>query len=174
MRRGTVLLALILILVGVYALLVELDLGVPSLDRLWPIFPFACGIVLLGNYLRAGRRNHTPVFWGTALALASLFFFLITLGDQNYTVLQTWWPVFVVIAGISFLALWLAQGLQDWGALFLAIVGLVFGGVALAVNLQFLGPNTAQELRRLWPALLILVGLVLLMRGLLGSRKARQ
>ncbi|HIE38614.1 MAG TPA: hypothetical protein EYH30_02720 [Anaerolineales bacterium] len=174
MRKGTVLLALILILAGVYFLLVELDLGVPSLDRLWPLFPFAGGVAALGNYLRTGRQEHGSVFWGTALVLTGLFFFLISLGDQDYTVLQTWWPVFIVIAGISFLALWLAQGLRDWGALFLSIVALLFGGVALAVNLQILGPNTAQELRRLWPALLVLVGLVLLMRGLLGRRPSRQ
>jgi len=172
MQRGIVLLALILILVGVYSLLVELELGVPGLDRLWPVLPFAFGIATLVNYLRSDRHDPGRVFWGTGLILASLFFFLIALGDQDYSVLETWWPVFVIIGGISFLALWLAQGLQDWGVLFLSIVGLILGSVALAVNIQIFGPDTAQELGHLWPAIIILIGLVLLLRGALGRRGA--
>ncbi len=173
MRRGTVLLALVLILLGTYALLPELGLTVPSIDRLWPVLPFGGGIALLWNYLRKGRRDHGDVFWGTGLTLMGLFLFLVTLGEQDYSVLHIWWPVFVAIAGISFLALWLADGAKDRGVLFLAIVGLAFGGTALAINLQLLGPNTAHELSHLWPALLILAGLILLLRGLLGGKKAK-
>jgi len=170
-HRRAIFVALILILVGTYFLLNGLNLGVPSLDRVWPVLPFAGGVAFLGNYLAKRRQEHGLVFWGTGLTLTGLFFFLIALGDQNYAVLETWWPVFVLIGGISFLALWLAQRLRDWGALFLAIVGLVFGGVALAVNFQLLGPDTKQELSRLWPALLILVGLLLLMREVLSRKR---
>jgi len=166
MRKATVLLALLLILIGLYFLLVQLQLGVPTVDRIWPVFPLGWGIASLVSYLRSEHKNESRVFWGTGLTLSSLFLFLITMGDQDYSVLRVWWPVFVAIAGISFLALWLAEGLQDWGVLLLAIVGLIFGGVALAVNLQVLGPNTARELGRLWPALLILVGALLLLREL--------
>ncbi len=174
MRKGTILLALVLILAGIYALLPELGLSVPSLDRLWPIFPFGGGIALLWSYIRGGRQDHGNVFWGTGLTLSGLFLFLITLGRQDYTVLHIWWPVFVAIAGISFLALWLSEGLKDRGALFLAVVGLASGATALAINLQLLGPDTARELGHLWPALLILVGLVLLIHGLQGKPKPRQ
>lgn len=164
MRRSTVFLAFVLIAVGCYFLLVQLQLDIPTLDQIWPAFPLAWGFTSLITYFRSGRKGDARIFWGTALVLSSLFLFLISFGDQDYSVLEIWWPVFVAIAGISFLALWLAQGLQDWGNLFLAIVGLIFGGVAMAVNLQLLGPNTAQELSRLWPALLILVGALLLLR----------
>ncbi len=166
MRKTTVFLALVLIVVGFYFLLVQLQLGLPTLDRIWPVFPLAWGIASLIIYFRSDRTGESRVFWGTALVLSSLFLFLISMGDQDYSVLRTWWPVFVAIAGIAFLALWLAQGLRDWGVLFLAIFGLIFGTVALAVNLQLLGPNTAEELGRLWPALLILVGALLLLREL--------
>jgi hypothetical protein len=173
MHKKMTFLALTLIVVGAYSLLHQLDVGVPGLDRVWPVFPFAGGIALLGSYLTSRRQEHGLVFWGAALALSGLFLFLITLGDQDYALLETGWPVFVVIVGISFLALWLAQGLRDRGVLFLAIVGLIFGGVALAVNLQLLGPNTARELSRLWPALLILVGLLLLLRGAMAKRRLK-
>ncbi|HHS97102.1 MAG TPA: hypothetical protein ENK08_04275 [Chloroflexi bacterium] len=166
MRRTTVFLALVLIVLGFYFLLVQLQLGLPTLDRIWPVFPLAWGITSFVAYFRDARRVETRVFWGTSLVLSSLFLFLISMGDQDYSVLRTWWPIFVAIAGIAFLALWLAQGLRDWGILFLALCGLIFGGVALAVNLQLLGPDTAEELGRLWPALLILVGALLLLREL--------
>ncbi len=166
MRRGTVLLALVLITVGIYSLLAQYNIDIPSWDRIWPVLPFAGGLAMLINYMRGPRRDHSRVFWGTALTLSGLFFFLITLRDRDYSVLETWWPVFVVVAGISFLALWLSAGLRDSSSLFLAIVGMLFGGAALAVNLQ---PGIAPQLVQLWPALVIIVGLLLLVRGVLSK-----
>jgi ABC-type multidrug transport system permease subunit len=49
-------------------------------------------------------------------------------------------------------------------------VALVVGGAGLAVTLQLLGPQTRELLPRLWPVLLILVGLMALLRALLGRR----
>ncbi|MGD1992860.1 MAG: hypothetical protein PVI59_06670 [Anaerolineae bacterium] len=174
MRREIILLALVLILTGVYFLLIGLEMNVPTLDRMWPVFPFVGGMVLLSNYVRSNRESPGAIFWGSYLTLSSLFFFLISLGDRDYTILGEWWPVFLFVAGISFLALWLAQQLQDWGVLFLALVGMIGGSVALAINLQALGPNTVHELNNLSPALLILVGLVLLLRNALSKRSASE
>jgi hypothetical protein len=170
MPKGVILLALILILVGTYSLLIQFEVAVPGLDQLWPIFPFVGGLFLLGNYLRGERREHSQVLWGTASMLSGLFFFLITLSDQDYSVLQIWWPVFVAIGGISFLSHWLAQGLRDWGSLFLAVVGLVFSGAALTINLR---PELAPGLIDLWPVGLILIGLMLLARGIFTTRQAQ-
>ncbi len=174
MRKGTVLLGLILILVGIYSLMGVLYDQLPGLDRLWPVAVIAGGITLLAAYSRAPQRETARVFWGVALTLSGLFLFLITMTDQNYAVLQTWWPAFVAIAGISFLALWIAEGFRDWGVLFLAIVSLIFGGVYIAVNLRLFGPNTVQEIGRLWPALLMIAGLILLLRGTLGGKRTEK
>lgn len=170
MRKGTILLALFLILIGVYALLVEFVPQAPSLEQLWPVLLIAGGVTLVVSYFRHHGEEHPRVFWGIFLTLSGLFLSLISLTDQNYAVLTTWWPAFVLIAGVSFLALWLAEGVREWGTLFLALVSLVFGGTYLAVNLQLLGPGTATEIRRLWPVLLILAGLVLFVRGVLGKK----
>jgi hypothetical protein len=140
------------------------------MDRMWPVFPFVGGMVLLANFFEDKRRRPGLIFWGANLALSSTFFFLISLGDQDYRVLGVWWPVFLIVAGISFLALWLAQPQRDWGVLFLSVVGMVSGGVVLAANLQLLGARTAEELKNLSPALLILVGLVLLLRLVWAQR----
>jgi hypothetical protein len=171
MRRETVLLALVLILVGVYFLLIRLDMGVPELDRLWPVFPLVGGMVLLVSYSQEDRKNPTTVFWGTSLALGSIFFFLITLGDQDYTILAVTWPVFVALVGISFLAFWLVQQPRDWSTLFLAIVALLFGGIALAFNLN---PDFVPHFMNLWPAFLILVGLILLLKTIVSKRETEQ
>ncbi len=140
--REPVLLGLILILVGTYSLLGVLYSQLPGLG------PPVAGRRDRGRDYPPGRvlpnpqRETSRVFWGVALTLSGLFLLLITLTDRNYAVLQTWWPAFVAIAGISFLALWIAEGFRDWSVLFLAIVSLIFGGVSIAVNLHLFGPNT--------------------------------
>lgn len=171
MRKGTVLLGLTLILIGLYSLLGAFYPQLPGLDRLWPVAVIAGGITLLFAYVRTPQREVARVFWGVALTLSGLLLLLVTLTDRNYAVLQTWWPAFVVVAGIAFLAQWIADGFRDWGVLFLSIVSLIFGGVSIAVNLHLFGPRTLQEISRLWPALVIAVGLILVLRGTLGGKR---
>lgn len=173
MRKGTLLLGLVLILIGVYSLLEVFSPGVPRLERLWPVALIAGGITLLISYFRPPREDPARVFWGVALTLSGFIFLLITLTGENYAILRKWWPAFIIILGISFLSLWLAEGLRDWGALFLAMVSLAFGGVYMAVNLRIFGPHTAAEIGRLWPAILIFVGLILVLRGTLGRKREK-
>lgn len=169
MRRGSVFLALVLIVLGAYLLLQQLDIGIPDWDVIWPVFPLAAGLALLYRYL-SSRRDPGLVFVGTAATLVGLAFFFITLGPLQYEDLGVWWPAFVIIGGVAFLAQWAATGFLDRHALFLAAVALVVGAAGLAVTLQFLGPQTRELLPQLWPAFLILVGLMMLLRALVGRR----
>ncbi|MFQ6100405.1 MAG: hypothetical protein ACE5OS_04130 [Anaerolineae bacterium] len=170
MRKGTVVLALFLILLGIYLLLQQAGIDIPGWDAIWPVFPFAGGLVLLGSYLFGERRDPGQVFLGTAAMLVGLAFFFITLGPLEYRDLETWWPVFVLIGSVAFLAQWAAARFRDWGALFLALVAFVVGGAGLAMTLKLLGPETRELLPNLWPILLILLGLMVLLRALLGKR----
>jgi hypothetical protein len=170
MRRGAVILALVLILLGVYLLLAELNVGLPGWDVIWPVIPFAGGLAFLGSFVFGQRHDPGQVFVGTAATLVGLVFFFVTLGPLSYRDLTTWWPVFVLVGSAAFLAQWVATGFRDWGAFFLALVALVVGGAGLAVTLQFLGPQTVELLPRLWPALLILLGLMVFLRALIGRR----
>lgn len=170
MRKRTVIPALALILLGIYLLLNELSIGIPGWDVIWPVFPLAGGLTFLGGYIFGQRRDPGQVFVGTAATLVGLAFFFITLGPLEYHDLDTWWPVFVLIGSVAFLAQWAAARFRDWGALFLALVALVIGGAGLAVTLELLGPQTRELLPRLWPVLLILVGLMVLLRALPGKR----
>jgi hypothetical protein len=169
-HRGSAILALFLILLGVYLLLGELGIGIPGWDVIWPVFPFAGGLAFLGSYVFGRRRDPGQVFVGTAALLVGLVFFFVTLGPLEYRDLGTWWPVFVLIGSVAFLAQWAAARFRDWGALFLALVALVAGGAGLAVTLQLLGPQTLELLPRLWPVLLVLLGLMVLLRALFGRR----
>jgi hypothetical protein len=170
MRRGAVIPALVLILLGIYLLLAELNVGLPGWDVIWPAIPFAGGLAFLGSFVFGQRRDPGQVFIGTAATLVGLVFFFVTLGPLSYRDLGAWWPVFVLVGSAAFLAQWVAAGFRDWGALFLALVALVVGGAGLAVTLQLLGPQTVELLPRLWPALLILLGLMVFLRALIGRR----
>ncbi len=170
MKKGTIIPALILILLGVYFLLGELGISIPGWDIIWPVFPLAGGLAFLGGYVFGSRHDPGMVFVGTSATLVGLMFFFITLGPLEYRDLGTWWPVFVLIGGVAFLAQWVAACFRDWGALFLALVALAVGGAGLAVTLQLLGPETSRLLPNLWPVILILVGLMMLLRALFGKR----
>jgi len=170
MRKGSIIGALFLIVLGAYLLLGEMGIAIPSWEVIWPVFVFAGGLAFLANYLLGGRRDPGHVFLGVAAMLVGIVFFFVTFGPLEYGDLRTWWPVFVLIGGVAFLCQWIAAGFRDWGALFLGLVALVVGGVGLAITLQWLGPQTAQLLPQLWPLLVVLVGLMLLLRGLFGKR----
>ncbi|HEY74416.1 MAG TPA: hypothetical protein G4N99_14250 [Thermoflexia bacterium] len=170
MRKGTIVPALFLILLGVYLLLKELGIGIPGWDIIWPVFPLAGGLASLGNYVFGKRRDPDQVFFGVAATLVGLAFFFITLGPLAYEDLRTWWPIFVLIGSVAFLAQWMAARFRDWGALFMAFVAFVVGGAGLAITLQLLAPETRALLPKLWPVLLILGGLMVFLRGLFGRR----
>ena len=171
MRKGAVVPGLALILLGVYLLLNALNIGIPGWDVIWPAFPLAAGLAFLGNFIFGPRRDPGLAFVGTVATLVGLAFFFVTLGPLEYRDLGTWWPVFVLIGGAGFLAQWAAARFRDWGALFLALVAFVVGGAGLAIMLQLLGPQTRELLPKMWPVLLILGGLMVLLRSLLGKRQ---
>lgn len=172
MRKRRIILALFLILLGVYFLLQELGASFPGWDQVWPAFLFAGGLASLIEHFSGQRGNPERVFFGIAATLVGLAFLVITIGPLTYSDLETWWPVFVVIGGLAFLGQWLAAGLRDWNALFLALTALLGGVAGLAITLEWLGPETRQLLPRLWPVLLIAAGVMALLRGLVGKRSS--
>lgn len=169
-KKGNILLALLLIVLGSYLLVAELGIGLPRWQRVWPVLPIAGGVALLIGHFIDAESDPDRVFFGTATALSGIVFLFVTMGPLTYRSLGTWWPVFPLIGSVAFLAQWAAARFRDWDALFLGLVTLSIGGVALAISFQLLGPNTRQILPKLWPAVLVLAGLMVLLRGLLGRR----
>jgi hypothetical protein len=166
-QKGSLVLAGVLILLGAYLLLNELGASIPGWDVIWPVFPLAGGLALLASHILGWRRDPGRVFLGAAAALVGAAFFLVTLGPLEYADLGAWWPVFILIGGVAFLAQWAAARFHDWSALFLGVVALVIGSAGLIAALELLGPETSQTLPKLWPILLVIVGLMMLLRALL-------
>jgi hypothetical protein len=170
-KKGTVLLALVLIVLGSYLLLSELRAELPGWSHIWPVLPFAGGLALIIEHIANPQGDADRVFLGTAATLVGVVFFFVTLGPLSYRDLESWWPAFVMIGGVAFLAQWAATGLRHWDALFLGLVALSVGGLAFTITFSLLGPSTREILPRFWPVVLILVGLMALLRGLLGRRR---
>jgi hypothetical protein len=169
-NRGAVLFALVLIMLGSYLLLSELNAELPGWRHIWPVFPFSAGLALIIEYIANPPGDPDRVFLGTAATLTSVVFFFVTMGPLAYRDLESWWPVFVLIGGVAFLAQWAAGGFRNWDSLFLGLIGLVVGSGASAITFQLLGPGTREVLPRLWPIVLILAGLMALLRGLVDRR----
>jgi hypothetical protein len=170
MSRKRVALALLLMGLGLFFLLDTFGVSLPDWESMWPVLVIAGGIYMLLDQFFGSGRDPGRVFVGTAAVLVGAVFAAITLGPFTYQDLDTWWPVFLIILGVAFLARWIAGGARRGNALFLGVVALLVGGVAGAINLRLLGPQTQDLLPTLWPALLIAAGLLVLLQGLFSRR----
>jgi hypothetical protein len=169
-RRGAIIPGLVLIALGAWFLASSLGVRLPGLGELWPVFPLGFGLVFLAQYFAGGRRDDGLIFTGVTGALTGAFFLAITLGPLGWGDLGRLWPVFPLIGGVAFLAQWLIKP-SDRGLLVPAGLGLAVGLVALLFTLNLLGDTLAVQVARLWPVLLILLGLGLLVSYLMGGRR---
>lgn len=167
-RRGAIVPAVILILIGVFFLLVNLNvLPQLSITQLWPGIVMLVGLAFWLGFIFG--RDHEPglTFVGTILVSVGAFFFLFTLrvnlpgyGVINWGDQGRLWPAYPTIVGIAFVVLWIANRFHDSGV-------LVPAGILLIVGLAGFGFTLGdvpglRDIVRLWPVLLILLGLAVL------------
>ncbi len=132
-------------------------------DQVWPIFPILGGLAFFIGYAASGFRDGGLVFVGTGAILVGLFFFGFTLGRWEWEEMSRLWPVFPLIGGVAFLALFLAERTaRDVGVLGVSLAALIVGGVGLA----YTHGKVTGDIVKLWPLLLILVGLTALVNAL--------
>jgi hypothetical protein len=177
MKRGTIFLSLVLILVGAWFLAGNLGVRLPGMDAMWPIFPLGAGLLFLGGYL-LNHRDPGLLFVGLAAALIGAFFFLFTLrlplpvaGMQDgvrWSDMDRLWPAFVVIGGLSFIALFLAEPGRPWALFSLGALAVIVGCAAFLFTLNWLPSDMGRRLAQFWPVLLILVGLAALLQAVVG------
>lgn len=122
-RRESAFLGPLLIVVGLLLLLAQA--GFPAFRILWPLFPFAVGVVFLLRYWR-NRDDSSQVFVGVLLILIAGLFLLVLstrlhLGDH--------WPFFILAPGLAFLARYVVDQ-EDRDS-------LLFGGLMVAVGIIF-------------------------------------
>jgi hypothetical protein len=139
-------------------------------DRVWPIFPIAGGLAFFLGYAASGFRDGGLVFVGTGAVLVGVFFFGFSLGRWEWEEMSRLWPVFPLIGGVAFFALFLAErSARDIGVLGVSFAALIVGGVGLAYTHDMV----AGDIIKLWPLLLILVGLATLANALIRGVRRR-
>ena len=169
-RRGSPLAALALILIGAWLLAQNFHVPLPNLGDLWPVLLIVLGLACVLNYLFGGRKDSGLIFIGVILALSGCFFAPFTLGaylpwQLSWADMGHYWPVFFLIIGAAFLTQWLFNVRQR--AWLPAILLLVIGAVALFFTLGLSDNAAVREATRLWPVILIVIGLGLLLGNLI-------
>lgn len=171
-RRGSLVLGIFLMFLGVWFLLGSLGMLLPSLADMWPIFPSGAGAALLFAYL-TGMTKDTGVVWpGTAGFLIGVLFFAITLGPLKWDDMEWLWPFFPLIAGVAFLATWAAGSFKKPGLLVPGGILLATGLVGLGFTLELIQNWFPRLVEIGWPVVLIAVGLYLVAQSIAKGRKS--
>jgi hypothetical protein len=101
------------------------------------------------------RREAAPLF-GVILIIVGIVFLLDELGIMMLGHLETWWPMLLVLLGVSKMAWKRRVGAGGW----LVLVGLWLQ----AVQLSLFGLTFGNS----WPVFLIAVGAILIVQSLFG------
>lgn len=152
-----VLLALMMIVVGLAFFLASLGVLTFSMSKLWPAFPLGLGVGLYGLFFftwLGERKTQGLLPVATVLTILGLSFLYSAHVGWN-----TWryiWPVAPLSLGMGFYSMYL------WGRREHEVLGPA--GVLTAVALlSFLGSTLRFDIGKLWPVILILLGLGLLL-----------
>jgi hypothetical protein len=132
-------------------------------DRVWPLFPLLGGLAFLVGYVASGFHESGFVFVGVLATLLGLFFFGFSLGFWEWANMRRLWPVFPLIGGIAFVALFVAERARDGGTLGVGCAAVIVGVAGLGVTYGYVGAS----IWRLWPLLLIVAGVIALVGALL-------
>lgn len=146
--RSVAILAVVLITAG--AVLSFENMGIiRGASRLWPGFVIILGTGFGVLFFERGKNDLALLWLGTALNLLGLFFFY--LNYTSWTHMATLWPVFLGIAGASFIVLYGSSRARIF--LFLAAALIMLSAVFYLV----FGVSL-----RLWPLSLVAFGVSLL------------
>ena len=129
----------------------------------YPVVILLLGLIFIGRFV--GAHDSGALFPAVTLTLIGVFFVLRNYGLMIYTYPDEYWALLVAILGVGFVAEFFASP-TSWLLLILGLVLVFFGA---AVFGDRIGYWDGEEMLRYWPALLVLVGLVLVLRDLLGQ-----
>ena len=171
-RTRPIIPAIILILVGVWFLLQNLNVPGVRLEAFWPIFLVIGGIALIIRYFTNPTADPDDLGGAIFMTLLGVFF----LGWYNLNWFgQEWevaWPIFPFLLGVSSGINWLLHW-RRWGQLLWAFIGLAVAAVGFAYTTGAIEGDLPQQLARLWPIFIILAALGFLIQGLLNRNNDR-
>lgn len=172
-RRGNVVLALFLIALGAWLVAGGLGFPRPLLGSLWPGIVVVVGLAMLAQASGLGRRGEGLVPLGVGIMLTGAFLLLFTLHVLGWGEMALYWPVFPLIIGLSFFALYVAGDMREPALL---VPSFVVGGLGVILLPFTLGVVANPVLRRVvwvWP-LLLMLGLAFFFRPRQrGARSSR-
>jgi hypothetical protein len=117
--RSILILALVFILAGAVLTLENMKV-ISGVSRLWPVFPFIVGSGFCILFFERKARDLAMFFLGSMLCQVSYLFFL----PQFLFLVRaaTLWPVFLCIAGISFLSIYFSSRIRIFSILGISLI----------------------------------------------------
>jgi len=167
-RSYSIIPGIILIAIGTLLLLNRLDIYYFRWATLYPIILMFLGAIFMSRAF--GGRDKGAIFPGTILFLVGLFFFLRNNYWLPFYYFRDSWPVFVLIIGIAFVALYAVKP-YDWGVLIPGGLFLLLGSAFLLDRLHYLPWGVREILGQLWPVALIILGIAILVGSLKRSEQ---
>lgn len=158
-RKRSFVPGLILLCIGTYLLLRELDLWDFGWLEIYPLILLGIGLLYFRNFI--ADRAHGPLIWSVFFLGNGTFFLL-----RNYGILPFWpidvaWPIIPLVLAAGYLAAFVYLEAKPGLFLGFAIAGFI-GVVGLADSF---GAINLPDINRLWPVLLILLGILIILKG---------
>lgn len=175
-RRSALIPAFVLIVVGVFFLLVNLNV-LPrfSITELWPGIVMFVGLMFWLGFIFSREHDAGLAFVGTIITLIGAFFFLFTLhvhlpgfGEVQWGDQGRLWPAYPLIVGVAFIVLWIAQRFRDSGVLVPAAILIAVGLGGFSATLS--NVEGLRDIVRYWPVLLIVLGIIVFARSLIKPK----
>lgn len=159
-RRGSLIPGLVLICLGLMLLAGRLEWEFLRWRNIYPLILIAVG--LASAYSIRGRGHRDGVFVSVFLLSIGAFFVLRNYGFVPYLYIEEVWPIFLVAAGLGFVAIFLFVP-SEWRLLIPGSALLLFGVLLLARELGYL---RIYRLSEYWPVILVAIGLSVFFKGL--------
>ena len=160
---------IVLIVIGLLLLLKQLDIFLFDWSVLWPSL-----VILLGVYfLTRIPRDRGSIFPGVLFLLSGLLFLAKNLGWYEPYIEVSIGGMLMIILGLAFVALYIVQP-ENWGLLIPAGLFLFFGFIIWADRVGIIDWYTRRQILRLWPVLLILIGVGIVISGFQVSKHPKE
>ncbi len=168
-NRRSILPGILLILIGMWILSNRFfpDFGI--WEHIYPFFLLGFGVFHFVEWSRTKREK--TFFWGVFFLLAGAFFILRNFDYIPYLYFDEYWPVFMVIWGLSYFARFVIRP-NDWGVLIPSVI-FIFIGVVLFLNTaEGVIGDFHLDLEKYWPVGLILIGCGIVVSAFFKSKDA--
>jgi hypothetical protein len=169
-QKQSIIVGVLLIVFGIWALLSALDVRWARMDQIWPLVLMAGGAVALYGALAEQPRKPDGVWFGVAALLSGGLLLYITVGPGQWRDLARLWPAFPLIGGVAWVIAWLVD-LREVSNLVTGIIASVIGGLGFAYTYGLLDAERGQSIARYWPLVLVLIGLGLIAQFLVQRRR---